>query len=116
MEIAFLSFAVVLTWLVHGKLSGIYRKKFASTRTLQFRLTHAIEIFMLTFVMALTYTKLVSTEPPTIVAISVAIATLIMLDGALLYFYKEARSMFDGLHFVTAYLAVAAAITLALSI
>ena len=116
MDIALLATLVFMTWAVHGAVSSFYRKKFASTKSLQFRLTHTGEIFMLTFLMMLIYKALTSFALDIIPTASIVLGVLIVLDGLLLYFSKSSRNIFDGLHFIAAYTAVIMAVALALAI
>lgn len=115
MEAASLSVFVFLTWVIHGAVSGVYSKRFASTRSLGFRAVHAIEIFTLTLIMMLAYKAVTDSEPAISLSIGVALAVLMILDGAVMYFSRTVRNTFDVLHFVTAYLSVTAAIILSLA-
>ena len=105
-----------VAWLVHGGLVSLYWKKFDSTKSTGFRVAHTGEVFLTTSVMILAFSAISSGDMSLLRAIATVLLTLTVLDGLGLVFAKTLRKQFDTIHFVSAYLAAALAITFVFSI
>lgn len=112
MDIALLLIFVIVTWIIHVFVSSTYRKWLKPVKSMQFRTVHVFEIFILSALMMLIYKSLVTSDLSATRISFTTLTVLVLLDGALLYFFKSARGLFDIWHFICAYLAVVTAVVL----
>jgi len=94
-------------WAVHSLLASRYVKRFRSTKQLEFRLTHALEIFTTVTVAVWLYRRN-SEEPESspFEALVETAGTLVTLDSMSFVLSRKLRKSFDPLHIVVAYAAV----------
>jgi hypothetical protein len=97
-------------WLIHSIVAWFYSKKFESTKHKNFRITHALEIFITVSVMVLIYSKVADSVASVPEAILTVLGTLIVLDLASLILFDKLREKFDIRHFLMAYGAVVLAV------
>lgn len=111
MYISLVGFTLV-AWLIHSLAAAGYSRFFQSTKSMQFRAVHAIEIFVTVTVMLLIYKAVRPEDVATIQTLLTVLGTLVVLDGASLVISKKLRKQFDIGHFAFAYLVIASATVL----
>lgn len=97
----------VIAWTIHVCLVGYYKKYFASTKSREFRIFHAVEIGLVILWMLYIYNQFATPELSSWQIILVILGTLIVIDTLFFALFKKARKLFDLAHFAAAYGAIA---------
>lgn len=107
---------IIVAWIIHSGLTTLYMQAFDSVASLYFRIAHALEIFITTLITLFLYMVTITDNLPNFEAVGIVLATLIVLDFIGLIAVPKLRTLFDPLHFATAYTVITAAVLISYAI